>query len=171
MLFLPILKNFKVWGIKAQSLWISIAKYSSLCKLCFRKQYSVHIVKNCDRGRTVRQIWFGLQWIFLEVESFLTFNGAEKCHQSWYYLHLNGFLWLSTFFSYFSCLLFSFSEERFIVFLKRTSKIVYLRVSCAFMTTLKNEQKDLECITSERKGEQMGIDVQQKPRTVGSLWG
>lgn len=159
---LTYLEKLQSLNYKAQSLWTSIAVYSSLCKLCFGKQYSVHIVKSCDRGRTVKQIWFGLQSSFLGVESFLTFDGAEKCHLSWHYLHLNGFLWLSTFSSYFSCLLFSFSEKCFIAFLKRTPKVFYLPVSCAFMTTLKNEQKDLECITNEREGEQVGIDVQQR---------
>lgn len=39
------------------------------------------------------------------------------------------------------------------------------------MTTLKNQQKDLKCITNERKGKPMGICVQQKLRTGESVGG
>lgn len=55
--------------------------------------------------------------------------------------------------------------ECFIAFLKRTPKIFYLLVTCAFMATLKNQQKDLKCITNETKAKQIGIYVQQKLRT------
>lgn len=92
VLFFPVLKNFKIWAIEAQSPLISIAKYSSLWKFCFGKQYSVQVVKDKDRWRTVK---LNFIWTTVKFSSGWKFNGAEKCHWSQHYLHLNGFLWLT----------------------------------------------------------------------------